>query len=382
MFAAPRRFTAFALLAAIVVCAPLPALAVDATAAQNVNVRSGPASTFGVVAQLQRGDTVDISKCQGTFCYISFGNGKGWVSANYLTRDSVPKAPENVVPSAPQIIATAKPNLPKAGVTIEPPQTHIASAAPQLPMAGGQPARSFPPAYNGAVPNNATTGSVNLPYAGAPHSAPSDNADQGYANVQNSDTQNLGGPNSGYRDPGYGDDNTPAYASNDDGQDVTGQDSAGPDESDARGVPRPKADIPNVAPDGPVGDVAVMPGNVPEAAIPDDNAGPSDDWALGPRAAWHDHGPAGRLASLDGRDRACFFSDGGSRFCMGAGQSRDQFGNWNDRVASIQNPRGLKVTICSTGDARDCHVYTSSGPVLLPGDATIASISVDPPAGY
>jgi uncharacterized protein YraI len=84
--------------------APASALAAAATAAATVNVRSGPDASYGVVAQLQAGQAVDISKCQGRFCYISFGTASGWVAANYLTRDTVARP---AIAAAPRVAAAS-----------------------------------------------------------------------------------------------------------------------------------------------------------------------------------------------------------------------------------------------------------------------------------
>src|SRR4051794_22695130 len=90
-----------ATLVALLPLLPVSAMAAGATASQNVNVRSGPATSYGVVARLNQGDAVDVRQCEGQFCQISFGSQTGWVSATYLTRDFVPKAA-----AQPQIATT------------------------------------------------------------------------------------------------------------------------------------------------------------------------------------------------------------------------------------------------------------------------------------
>lgn len=99
--------------------APAAAFAAAATAAATVNVRSGPDASYGVVAQLQAGQAVDISKCQGRFCYISFGNASGWVAANYLTRDAVSRP---AIAPAPRV----------AGASPLPPAYATAPVAPHV----------------------------------------------------------------------------------------------------------------------------------------------------------------------------------------------------------------------------------------------------------
>lgn len=67
----------------------LPAAqAAPATATQNVNVRSGPGTSYNVVDALRRGEQVDVQQCQGTWCYINQDGPSGWVSSNYLSAGS------------------------------------------------------------------------------------------------------------------------------------------------------------------------------------------------------------------------------------------------------------------------------------------------------
>ncbi|MFC5069389.1 SH3 domain-containing protein [Flaviflagellibacter deserti] len=58
------------------------AAAFPATATTSLNVRSGPGTNFGVVDQLQPGDTVEVTATQGSWYQV---NGSGWASANYLS---------------------------------------------------------------------------------------------------------------------------------------------------------------------------------------------------------------------------------------------------------------------------------------------------------
>ena len=60
-------------------------LAVEAAAKSPVNVRTGPAKTYGVVDQLTEGEVVNITECAPTnFCFVEHSGPDGWVSANYL----------------------------------------------------------------------------------------------------------------------------------------------------------------------------------------------------------------------------------------------------------------------------------------------------------
>ncbi len=60
------------------------AAAVEATAKSAVNVRSGPGTGYGKVDVLFGGEEVDITECQGNWCYVEHPGPDGWVSANYL----------------------------------------------------------------------------------------------------------------------------------------------------------------------------------------------------------------------------------------------------------------------------------------------------------
>jgi uncharacterized protein YraI len=75
------------LAAAIVVGSVLPALAVDAFAATNLNVRSCGSTDCRVVDVLRRGERVDVQYCQYSWCAIEKRGRDGWVNANYLSRD-------------------------------------------------------------------------------------------------------------------------------------------------------------------------------------------------------------------------------------------------------------------------------------------------------
>lgn len=125
------RLAAFAAL--LLPLLPAGAMAAAATASQNVNMRSGPATTYGVIGLLQQGDDVDVRQCEGDFCQVAAAGKTGWVKATYLTRDAVQK------PAAPQI-ASAPPAADLPPLDADSPG--IASAAPD----------AFPPAYDATAP--------------------------------------------------------------------------------------------------------------------------------------------------------------------------------------------------------------------------------------
>jgi uncharacterized protein YraI len=262
--------------------APLSAFAAAATASANVNVRSGPEGSYSVVGQLRAGEAVDISKCQGTFCYISFGGTSGWVSASYLTRDSVAK---------PAMIA---------------PTPQVAAAKP------------FPPAYTPAPPTNlaaADSSDFNIPVPG--------------------------------------------------------------DVSPPADIPVPKADVPDGALLGPGDETDAGSFTIPA---------PSGGWDM---AATGEYG--GRfngfrprlMAEAEGHGEACFFEGpdfAGAGFCLKEGQSLASLGRWTDRIVSIRNPDGLKVSLC-TETGPGCRVYAASTGELPDFGELVSSITVGA-AGY
>ena len=63
------------------------AAALDATATQAVNVRSGPGVSHSKVDVLSSGEAVNITECQGSWCYVEHSGPNGWVSGNYLLAD-------------------------------------------------------------------------------------------------------------------------------------------------------------------------------------------------------------------------------------------------------------------------------------------------------
>ena len=115
----PALLPRLALAALLLPLAPTATLAASATISQNVNLRAGPSTSFDSLAELRPGEAVDVSKCQGLFCYVTSGAGKGWVSAAYLTRDPVnpgaaagrlattPAAPRT--PTAPAVASSTLP---------------------------------------------------------------------------------------------------------------------------------------------------------------------------------------------------------------------------------------------------------------------------------
>jgi hypothetical protein len=77
---------AAAAVALAVGAASTAAFAYPATATAPVNVRSGPSTGYSIIDSLRRGETVDVQRCTGSFCYVEKNGPNGWVSANYLAR--------------------------------------------------------------------------------------------------------------------------------------------------------------------------------------------------------------------------------------------------------------------------------------------------------
>ncbi|MEQ1901970.1 MAG: SH3 domain-containing protein [Devosia sp.] len=84
----------------------------------------------------------------------------------------------------------------------------------------------------------------------------------------------------------------------------------------------------------------------------------------------------------DGEDfaQACFYSGSGytgSRICLEEGESiRSLPSSWNDRISSIRNPDGLRITVCQDRGYFDCRTYTTSARYLGGFNNEISSIRV------
>jgi hypothetical protein len=82
----------------------------------------------------------------------------------------------------------------------------------------------------------------------------------------------------------------------------------------------------------------------------------------------------------DEDSQACFYSGtgySGSRLCVDEGDSyRRLTGTWNDRISSIRNPDGLRVTVCQDPGYDDCRTYTTSARTLGSFNDEISSLRV------
>lgn len=80
------KTTIITTLAAIsIVASAAAAFATPAVATAAVNVRSGPATSHGVVDTLLPGENVEVTECVANgWCYVQHNGPNGWVSSNYL----------------------------------------------------------------------------------------------------------------------------------------------------------------------------------------------------------------------------------------------------------------------------------------------------------
>lgn len=68
----------------------------------------------------------------------------------------------------------------------------------------------------------------------------------------------------------------------------------------------------------------------------------------------------------------------GDSFCMEAGDSSRNLGDWDDTIASFDNPDGLDVRVCTRTNFRGtCRTYTSSARSLGALEGDISSIEID-----
>ncbi len=72
------------------VASTVAAFAVPATATTAVNVRSGPGTSFAIVDTLHAGEAVNVTECQGNWCYVEKSGPDGWVSGSYLQATGTP----------------------------------------------------------------------------------------------------------------------------------------------------------------------------------------------------------------------------------------------------------------------------------------------------
>ncbi|MGV8856479.1 MAG: SH3 domain-containing protein [Devosia sp.] len=79
------------------------AMAAQAVATTNVNVRSGPSSSYRAVDTLRRNEVVNVTTCRGGWCYVEKAGPDGWVSANYLDSGRQYAAPRPYAAPKPSV---------------------------------------------------------------------------------------------------------------------------------------------------------------------------------------------------------------------------------------------------------------------------------------
>jgi len=85
--------------------------------------------------------------------------------------------------------------------------------------------------------------------------------------------------------------------------------------------------------------------------------------------------------SGDMRGDVCFYDGAnftGARFCMDRGQMTPNLNRtgWNNRISSIRNPDGLRVTVCDDAGYDDCRTYRTSARSLGSLNNAISSIRI------
>ena len=84
------------------------ALALDAMATTELNVRTGGGTNYSIVDKLYAGEIVNVVECQTNgWCYVDNDGPDGWVSKNYLTQPPNQGQQNNNAPSNNQDAAKA-----------------------------------------------------------------------------------------------------------------------------------------------------------------------------------------------------------------------------------------------------------------------------------
>jgi uncharacterized protein YraI len=111
-----------------------PAMAAPATTNSNVNVRSGPGPSYGVVDTLRGGTRVEVGECRGSWCAISTRSTDGWVSSGFLSRTGGGGG-------GVEVLGPADPNF---GISIGPGGVQIGIGAPGVNPPPGRPGPGRP----------------------------------------------------------------------------------------------------------------------------------------------------------------------------------------------------------------------------------------------
>lgn len=98
---------------------PVSAMALDANAVTDLNIRSGPANNYTVVGVIPSGGTAMLEGCvaDGSWCKVSFDGVEGWSYAPYLTVRAQEEA--YVVPERPATVDVTTVTYENTGETLE-----------------------------------------------------------------------------------------------------------------------------------------------------------------------------------------------------------------------------------------------------------------------
>ena len=79
-----KAMASFLALAAVL---PVSAMALDTSAATDLNIRSGPANNYTVLGVIPGGEAATLDGCveDGTWCQVTYDGVRGWSYAPYLT---------------------------------------------------------------------------------------------------------------------------------------------------------------------------------------------------------------------------------------------------------------------------------------------------------
>lgn len=114
------NFAKFAMVSSLTLAAVLPvaATAMDASAATDLNIRSGPASNYTVLGVIPGGETAMLDGCidDGSWCRVSYDGVDGWAYAPYLTVTAEEEA--YVLPERPSSVQVGTVTYEDTGETL------------------------------------------------------------------------------------------------------------------------------------------------------------------------------------------------------------------------------------------------------------------------
>ncbi len=114
---------------------PITTTRTGITTATNLNVRSGPATTYAILTTLIQGSTVNIISTSDGWHSIALPDGKiGYVSVAYVTETTIVIPPEPIVVPPPEPIPTPEPTPKPEPTPVPPPEpTPTPTPTPEPP---------------------------------------------------------------------------------------------------------------------------------------------------------------------------------------------------------------------------------------------------------